>query len=252
MNYEKYRKDFERDGYVIVRNFLSKDEFKDLTDNLDRYIREVVPKLPDVQAYYHDNNRPETLKQLQSLEVDPYFKKYQRHPSWIALAEGLLGEEVDSDQAEWFNKPPGVEHPTPPHQDNYYFCLKPPNVLTIWLAIDSVDEENGCLRYVAGSHLRGVRPHSSNKVLGFSQGISDYGDEDVAREVKILLNPGDAVVHHGNTIHRADANRSSSRNRRAFAMVMKGKSCGRDEEAFTRYRDAVRAQHKELGLQTTI
>ena len=252
MNFEKYKKDFERDGYVIVRNFLPEDEFKELTANLDRYIRDVVPNLPDVQAYYHDNSRPETLKQLQSLEVDAYFKAYQGHPRWVALAEGLLGEKVDADQAEWFNKPPGVEHPTPAHQDNYYFCLKPASVLTIWLALDTVDEENGCLRYVTGSHLRGVRPHSSNKVLGFSQGISDYSDEDVAREVKILLNPGDAVVHHGNTIHRADPNRSTSRNRRAFAMVMRGKSCRRDEEAFVRYRNAVRAQHKELGLQTTI
>ena len=42
--------------------------------------------------------------------------------------------------------PPGVDHPTPPHQDNYYFNLKPLNVV-IWLALDDVDDENGCLRY---------------------------------------------------------------------------------------------------------
>ena len=252
MDFKTYKKDFDRQGFVIVRNFLENEEFRELTDNLDRYIREVIPTLSDVHAFYHDPNRPETLKQMQSLEVDSYFKAYQDHPRWVALAETLLGEPVKADQAEWFNKPPGIDHPTPPHQDNYYFCLRPASVLTIWLALDAVDEENGCLRYVAGSHLRGVRPHSSNRVLGFSQGIADYGDDDVAREVKILLKPGDAVVHHGNTIHRADPNRSTTRNRRAFAMVIRGESCRRDEEAFERYRDAVRAQHKELGLQTSI
>ena len=252
MVFAKYKKDFERDGYVIVRNFLPAEEFEELTENLDRYIREVVPTLDDAYAFYHDRGRPETLKQLQNMAVDPYFQAYRKHPRWVGLAEALLGEKVNADESEWFNKPPGVEHPTPPHQDNYYFCLKPASVLTIWLAVDSVDEENGCLRYVTGSHLRGVRPHSSNKVLGFSQGITDYGDEDVAREAKILLNPGDAVVHHGNTIHRAEPNRSEARNRRAFAMVIRGESCRRDEEAFARYRDAVRAQHKELGLQTSI
>jgi phytanoyl-CoA hydroxylase len=252
MGFETYKKDFDRDGYVIVRNFLGKEEFRELSDNLDRYIRDVIPTLSDVYAFYHDRNRPETLKQMQSMEVDPYFEAYGKNPRWIALAEALLGEEVRPDQAEWFNKPPGIDHPTPPHQDNYYFCLRPASVLTIWLALDKVDEENGCLRYVARSHLGGVRPHSANRVLGFSQGITDYGDEDAAREVKILLEPGDAVVHHGNTIHRADPNRSATRNRRAFAWVMRGLSCRRDDEAFERYRASVQAQHKELGLQTSI
>ena len=252
MEFDKYKADFERDGFVIVRNFLGKEDFRELNENLDRYIRDVVPTLPDSSAYYQDRSRPETLKQMQGMAIDPYFESYRTHPRWIALAEALLGEPVKADEAEWFNKPPGVEHPTPAHQDNYYFCLKPASVITIWLALDDVDEQNGCLRYVAGSHLRGVRPHSSNKVLGFSQGITDYGDEDVAREVKILLKPGDAVVHHGNTIHRADPNRTQDRNRRAFAMVIRGQSCRRDEEAFERYRTAVRAQHKELGLQTSI
>ena len=252
MDLESYKPDFDRDGFVIVRNFLPRDEFRELEQNLDRYVREVVPGLADSYAFYHDRARPETLKQMQAMAVDPYFEAYRDHPRWLALAEALLGEKVKADEAEWFNKPPGVEHPTPAHQDNYYFCLRPASVVTVWLALDTVDEENGCLRYVAGSHLTGVRPHSSNRVLGFSQGISDYGDDDLEREVKILLNPGDAVVHHGDTIHRADANRSATRNRRAFAMVIRGESCRRDEEAFERYRNAVRAQHKDLGLQTSI
>lgn len=116
------------------------------------------------------------------------------------------------------------------------------------MALDPVDEENGCLRYVRGSHLKGVRPHNRSNILGFSQGISDYGETDREQETPILLQPGDVVAHHGNTIHRADANRSSVRNRRAFAMVFRGVSCRRDETAFARYEQAVKQQHKELGL----
>jgi len=87
-------------------------------------------------------------------------------------------------------------------------------------------------------------------VLGFSQGITDYSPDDQAREVAIHLQPGDVVAHHGNTIHRADANRSATRNRRAFAMVCKGMSCGRDEEAYTRYLAALKTQHEQMGLKT--
>jgi len=250
MAFDELKPIFDRDGYVIVRPFLAPADFAELTANLDRYIRTVVPTLPDKHAFYMDKARPETLKQLQHMDLDPYFRDYVRHPAWLALARALLGEEAEGQAPEWFNKPPGPESPTPPHQDNYYFNLKPPNVLTVWLALDQVDAGNGCLRYVPGSHRRGLRPHGRSNVLGFSQGIADYGPADLAHEAEIHLQPGDAVVHHGETIHRAEPNRSRDRQRRAFAMVCRGVSCRRDEEAYARYEAALKAQHQQLGLKT--
>ncbi len=241
---------FDRDGFVVVPGFLAAGDFTDLADNLDRYIREVVPGLPDRDAFYVDRSRPETLKQLQHMECDPFFRDYPQHASWLELARTLLGEEPEPMSAEWFNKPPRTQSPTPPHQDNYYFCLEPPHVLTIWLALDPVDEENGCLRYVAGSHHRGIRTHARSNILGFSQGITDYSDEDRGREVVVRLRPGDAVAHHGETIHRADPNRSPVRDRRAFAMVVRGASARRDEAAFARYMEALKAQHQAIGLKS--
>jgi phytanoyl-CoA hydroxylase len=248
--WQEHKQAFDEHGFVIVRQFLSADELTELATNLARYIRDVVPHLPDADAFYQDRGRPETLKQLQHMDGDPYFRDYQRHPKWVALAEALLGEPARAEAPEWFNKPPCTNHVTPPHQDNFYFCLEPPQVLTIWLALDRVDAENGCLRYVDGSHRRGFRQHSRSQILGFSQGICDYTADDFTREVAALLEPGDAVVHHGMTIHRADANLSAERHRRSFALVFKGLSCGRDEAAFARYQAAARKQHQELGLQT--
>jgi len=240
----------DRDGFVVIRDFLAADEFAVLEQNLQRYIREIVPTLPDGDAFYEDRNRPQTLKQLQRMDRDPFFAEYRHHRAWVALAEALLGEPAAADQPEWFNKPPGTNHVTPPHQDNFYFCLAPPNVLTIWLALDRVDAENGCLRYVAGSHLRGSRSHARSNILGFSQGITDYSADDFTRERAVLLEPGDAVAHYGMTIHRADANLSTTRHRRSFAMVFKGASCRRDDDAYQRYLASARMQRQEMGLTT--
>jgi phytanoyl-CoA hydroxylase len=250
MTFEALKPEYDRDGFAIIRGFLSPTDLAELSRELDRYIHEVVPTLPDTSAFYLDRSRPETLKQLQRMTGDPYFASYSSHPRWNDLARRLVGEDVICLGPEWFNKPPGLESPTPPHQDNYYFNLAPPNVVTVWLALDSVDDVNGCLRYVAGSHTRGIRPHGRSAILGFSQGITEYGVADRSAEVAIHLSPGDAVAHHGNTIHRADPNRSSTRHRRAFAMVFRGVSCQRDEEAFARYQSAVKAQHAALGLKT--
>jgi phytanoyl-CoA hydroxylase len=246
---ESLKRELDRNGFAIVRSFLPADELGELSRNLDRYIRDVVPTLPDGEAFFVDRSRPETLKQMQRMGCDAFFAAYAENERWVALAEGLLGEKATADQPEWFNKPPGTNHVTPPHQDNFYFCLTPPNVVTIWLALDAVDAENGCLRYVRGSHQCGYRPHAKSKILGFSQGITDYTADDITREVPVLLEPGDAVVHYGMTIHRADANLSPTRQRRSFAIVYRGVSCQRDHAAYERYLAAAREQHRGLGLR---
>ncbi len=251
MNYEEYKEDFDRNGYVVVRQFLPSDEMADLRENLDRYIREIVPTLSGEDAFYQNRDRPETLKQLHNMAQDSYFAEYRANVRWLTLAETLLGEPVEAlQEPEWFNKPPGTAHPTPPHQDNYYFCLQPPSVITMWIALDSVDENNGCLRYVSGSHRDGLRSHQASDVLGFSQGIADYGPDDESREVAVRLEPGDLTVHHGETIHRADPNRTENRSRRSFAMVINSKSCCRDEGRYAEYLAAMKAQHEAKGLKS--
>jgi phytanoyl-CoA hydroxylase len=248
MSFQHLKPDYDRDGYVIVRQLLAPHDFAELSQNLDRYVGEIVPGLPDSDAFYDvDKSRPETLKQLHRMDQDPFFAGYVRHPKWVALAEALVGEPVTAMAPEWFNKPPQSKTGTPPHQDNYYSCLVPCNVLTIWMAMDRIDDENACLRFVRGSHLEEVRPHAASRVLGFSQHITDYGPRDEAREVPIHLQPGDVSVHHGNLIHLAGANRSATRHRRAFAMVFLGQSCRRDERAYQRYLDAVKQQHALLA-----
>ena len=89
----------------------------------------------------------------------------------------------------------------------------------------------------------------STKTLGFSQGISDYSDADRSREVQILAQPNDLLIHHGNTIHRADPNTSPTRHRRSFAMVFRGASAHRDDVAFRKYLDSSSAQQQSLGVK---
>src|SRR5262245_18657556 len=115
--------DFDRDGFVVVRNFLPPDELALMQQQLDRYIRDVVPALSPTDAFYEDRSRPDTLKQLQRMDCDHFFDQYKRNHCWTELAKTLLDEPATADPPEWFNKPPGTNHVTPPHQDNFYFCL---------------------------------------------------------------------------------------------------------------------------------
>ena len=248
--YNQFKSEYDREGFVIVPKFLPNADLAELTENINRFIREVVPTMPDGEAFYQDKTRPETLKQVHHMDVNPFFAEYRQHPRWLAFAHAMLGEAAKAKEPEWFNKPPETNHPTPPHQDNYYFCLEPPQVLTMWVALDKADEENGCLRYVVGSHREGIRKHGASDILGFSQGIVDFGPNDQAREMAPQLQYGDLVVHHGETIHRADPNRSETRSRRAFAMVARGQNCCINKQRHAAYLAARDAQHQAKGIQS--
>jgi phytanoyl-CoA hydroxylase len=175
-------------------------------------------------------------------EHSAFFDGLPRTDKFRQLAELLLDGDVVPKGTEWFNKPPALNKPTPPHQDGYYFMLEPNEALTMWIPTDPVDESNGCLRYLPGSHIQGVRPHSRTNTLGFSQGIVDYSDEDRRNEQPIILQPGDLVVHHSLTIHRADAN-ESDRNRAVIGLVYYSSRAKKDEAASAAYQEKL---HKEL------
>lgn len=234
---------FERDGFVAVPGFLSAREVAECIAQLDRYIAKVVPGLPPEQVFYEKKDDPSTLKQLQRMhENDPWFAELC-HGAPRRLAEELLNSEVIAKNMQYFNKPPGVGQPTPAHQDGYYFKLNPPDALTMWMALEEVDEENGCVRYVRGSHLHGMRPHGLTGTLGFSQGLTDFGTgDDLAREVAMPAAPGDLLAHHAITIHRADGNSSPTRTRRALGFIFYSVNAREDEAAIAAYRNQVAAQ----------
>ncbi len=73
------------------------------------------------------------------------------------------------------------------------------------------------------------------EVIGFSQGITDYGDEDIVAEEAMTAVPGDMLVHHSMIVHRADAN-LSDRTRRALGFVYWPQRAKQDTERADAYR----------------
>ena len=234
------RADFERDGFVAQSSFYSGDELFSVEETLRRFIAERVPTLMHEHVFYEDKSNLSTLKQIQQLHKYERFFEELMNDKPKKLAQELLGEPVIGKNLQYFNKPPGNGQATPAHQDGYYFMLQPCHALTMWMALDEVDEENGCVRYLAGSHVHGMRPHARTRTLGFSQGISDYDSE--ADEVICLAQPGDLLAHHALTIHRADANASATRSRRALGFIFYGKSAKEDAVAHEAYQRQLRQE----------
>jgi phytanoyl-CoA hydroxylase len=218
---------------------------------LSRLKKDVLPKMPASEVYYDQKGDINSLKQLQRLHMyDNFFNTLMINSPFQKIAENLLGEPVEGKNLQYFNKRPMVSQPTPPHQDGYYFMIEPVKAVTLWLALDNVDEGNGCVRYLPKSHLHGLRSHVRTETLGFSQGIVDYGTEsELDNELALCCTPGTLIGHHAITVHRADRNTSQDRDRRALGFIYYGASARVDEAAHARYQSSL---SKELQAQKLI
>jgi phytanoyl-CoA hydroxylase len=246
---ENLRSTFDSDGYVAIKSFLDKNEVDELRQATLRFIEEEVPQLPDDVVYCEVKGDYSTLKQIQKLnEFDNYFESLAKSKKVVGLAEELLGGGVELQNMQYFNKVPQLGKPTPPHQDGYYFMIKPQQAVTMWLSLGEADESNGAVCYIPGSHNREIRPHGKTGTLGFSQGVSDWSAEDDAACVQMTAGPGDILVHHSRTIHRANGN-SSDRDRKSIGFIFYRDDVAIDQEAHDQYQ---RDLHESLREQSKI
>ncbi len=246
---ENLRSTFESDGYIVIKSFLDAAEIDELRQETLRFINEEVPNLPDDVVYCETKDDFSTLKQIQSLnEFDNYFESLAKSDKVVGLAEPLLGGGVELQNMQYFNKVPQLGKPTPPHQDGYYFMIKPQQAVTMWLSLGEADESNGAVCYIPGSQNRKMRPHAKTGTLGFSQGISDWSTDDDAACVQMTAGPGDILVHHSLTIHRANGN-SSNRDRKSSGFIFYRDDVEIDQEAHDQYQ---RNLHETLRKDSKI
>lgn len=241
------KQNFDDAGYVAVKSFLNAEEVEELHRATSRFIAKTVSKLPEEVVYYEDKSNLSTLKQVQKLnEYDDYFLRLANSKKVVGLAEELLGGPVTLQNMQYFNKFPRIGKATPAHQDGYYFMIKPQEAVTMWLSLGQADASNGAVCYVEGSHTKGLRPHGSTGTLGFSQGISDWSEEDDLACVQMEANAGDILVHHSLTIHKANNNNSDC-DRRSIGFIFYRADVAIDQDAHDAYQAKLAESLKEQG-----
>ena len=124
----------------------------------------------------------------------------------------LLGEDVVAWGSHFFCKMPGDGRAVAWHQDASYWPLTPSHAVTVWLAIDDADLDNGCMKFIAGSHHSGhltyrkSNPEEHNVLDQTVPNAESYG--------KIViddLKAGEASIHNDLLLHGSDANMSTRR-----------------------------------------
>lgn len=128
-------------------------------------------------------------------------------------------------------KEPGSEAETPWHHDQTYWPIEGQQVCTVWTAFDPVTVDSGAVEYLVGSHRWGRRfqPQSFTGDDRYGRTMEPVPNIEAERDqhefVIYETEPGDCLVHHGLTLHRAPGNASVEVRRRALATRFCGDDC---------------------------
>lgn len=160
---------------------------------------------PDFGTSDHPNR---TLRvSLQLCHRSAAVRRFATEGAHLAAVMQLLGPDVALTHQQFITKLPDAPETTsdiPFHQDNGYGRLDPTTDVTVWVALDDTDEDNGCLWIVPGSHELGVIDHRGADVNPF---LREAGiDPDGA--VPLPMRAGEAVAFTGQTLHGSGLNRT--------------------------------------------
>lgn len=134
------------------------------------------------------------------------------HPRIVDVVSDLIGPDVICWATHFFCKLPGDPREVAWHQDCSYWALTPSRTVTVWLAIDDVDTDNGCMRVLPGSHLHGhlpwreTAPDEDNVLTQAIDAIADYGEPE-----DVQLRSGEISIHSDLLVHGSRANMSDRR-----------------------------------------
>jgi len=236
MNFLNEKNDYLDNGFAILRNFISKSDIDKLVDEVER-IRELtnINKLRDIHLI---NDRVSSMHNLTN--YSDYYKYFIHNSPVQDFFHSVYGRSSSKIfNSSFFAKPSRNGLETKAHQDNAYFCMNPPEIMTCWFPVDFSDSRNGTLYYYSKSNILGDIPHIAEGNLGASMCIDLDNITSVAKKFEryeISLSKGDCVVHNPLVVHGSDANLSEF-DRRAFNFSIASSKAKRLEKSYQNYQN---------------
>lgn len=214
---------FRADGFISVPRITTDEEVAWLGEIYDTLFAERRGGFPggffDLARPYDtpgEDDLPQALfpeRAVPELRDTVYVRNAR---SVIARLLGVGEAELDG-WGHMILKPARHGHETPWHQDEAYW---EPHLtyeaVGAWMPLDDVDEENGCMMFVPGSHRSDVLAHRHISNDPAVHGLELDVAVDTSTAVAVPLRAGGATFHHPRTLHATGANRSERR-RRAYA-----------------------------------
>ena len=199
-------KDFNRDGFIIVRGNFSPEEISLLA----RASKE--DKALDQAAIARDDGQGHPVRlSAWNHPGDGIYGMFARCHRVVDAVEQLLEDEVCHYHSKMILKDARTGGAWAWHQDYGYWyqngCLFP-DFISVSTAVDRATKLNGCMQVLTGSHRLGRVNHN----LSGEQAGADLERVNEAKKrlplVHCEMEPGDSLYFHANLLHCSAANES--------------------------------------------
>lgn len=200
---------YHRDGYLIVRNFLSTAEVEKL------YHVAIDDSAVSKNAInVNDSTGKRSKLSLWYKPGDDIYGLLTRSEQLVDSTNALLDGDapVCHFHSKLMQKEPRVGGAWEWHQDYGYWYknefLLPDQMMSVMVAITDANPENGCLQVIKGSHKMGRVEHGfAGEQVGAAQRYVDLALKTMEL-VYVDLKAGDVLFFHSNILHRSEANLS--------------------------------------------
>lgn len=205
---------YNQDGYLIIRNFLSAEEVERL------YLVAIDDSAVSKNAInVNDSTGKRSKLSLWYKPGDDIYGLLTRSKQLVASVDALLDTNDDESgmavchfHSKLMQKEPRVGGAWEWHQDYGYWYknefLLPDQMMSVMVAITDANPENGCLQVIKGSHKMGRVEHGfAGEQVGASQRYVDLALKTMEL-VYVDLKAGDVLFFHSNILHRSEANLS--------------------------------------------
>ena len=195
----KQIKQYQEEGYVAPIDVLSKEEAKEIRDEIEH----IEKKWP---------NELEGLGRNYVHLISPVFNRICCKSKILDAVESLIGENILICGTTLFIKNANEKGFVSFHQDAKYIGLEPHNWVTAWIAVTDANEENGCMRMWAGSHKENLKHHDQkfdeNNLLTRGQTVENV---PINKTKPVILKAGQMSLHHPKVVHGSGLNKSNDR-----------------------------------------
>jgi ectoine hydroxylase-related dioxygenase (phytanoyl-CoA dioxygenase family) len=193
---------FERDGYYVAENLFSPTEVQNAKEEVRRVLAEVKAEQEKAgQARGVDNGVYVGLSIRSAL-----FRALNAEARVLDIWQEIFGPNIEFWSDKIVYKSASVDFGSPWHQDWQYW--KGANKYSVWIALDDATPENGCLKFIPGSH-KSVKDHGGKdeEGVGFTNRMRRE-DVDENKAVVVPAARGSAVFFHDLTLHSSFPNKS--------------------------------------------
>jgi phytanoyl-CoA hydroxylase len=204
---------FKEQGYILIKKGCSND----LIDAFNGHIYDIRNQSPMPEWAACEEGQKFALRLFNPHKHDSFCRQLMKLPVIRGVLAQLMGKEAACVQSMYFYKEPGSPGQAS-HQDYYYIKNDPMTMIAAWTAMeDIVNEENGCLWVMPGTHKLGLLPHGAVKNIEEHEPWTDETEGvDTSRQIPVVMEKGDILFFSELLIHSSGKNRSLDRWRRSY------------------------------------